>query len=301
MIETIPFEKHSEKKIVIALGFFDCVHIGHRFLLSKCVESAKKLDCSGAAFTFDNNPQLFYKGNTARKLIYNFNQRLHLLENCGINSVFYARFDKDFCEMTADEFLKVLFSHNVAGVVCGEDYTFGKGAVGNAERLAIECQRKKIDFLCVPQITYQNRKVSTTEICDFIISGEIATANKLLGAPYRYSGQVSHGHGVGRQIGFATANLSINPDLIAPACGVYCGYAEIDGLTYKAIINVGNRPTFKDEEKKIEAHLIGFDGNLYGKTITLNFLRFLREIRKFDNQKELSEQLAKDTAEATNG
>lgn len=283
--------------IVVALGFFDSVHLAHRQLLDRCKNLAKELNAKSAVFTFDNNPKEFFK-KSHQKMIYGFNERVDIFASLGLDCVIYKTFDFNFANLTPQEFLTKLFNYNVVGVVCGFDYTFGKNAQGDVAFLGDFCNRQNAKLEVLDQVFLKDKKISTTLISKYLLDGEIKKANELLGDNYRYTSIVSHGHAVGRNLGFKTANIDIDDNLLAIKDGVYLGYALFEGKKYKAMINVGQRKTFDDQEKKIEAHLIDFDQDLYGKKLTLLFEGFLRRQIKFSSMEELRAQLNVDLATA---
>jgi riboflavin kinase/FMN adenylyltransferase len=291
--------KNKGENIVLALGFFECVHIGHRELLKACRQKAEIIQAKSACFTFDNNPQELF--GSSRKLIYSFDERCEILSNLGLDYVLYQHFDSDFCAMSAEEFLDKLFRLNIKGIVCGFDFTYGKGATSNAHTLLDACQKNNIPCEIIQEVRLNGKKVSSSRIYDFLIKGNIEDANTMLGEKYRYAGIVNGGVKVGRTLGFPTVNLRLNNDVIAPNTGVYSGEVVIDGKKYNAVINVGARPTFFDNNALIEAHIIGFEGDLYGKCIRLFFNRFIRSQKVFDSKEQLSEQISKDVLEAQNG
>ncbi len=288
-----------EEDIVLALGFFECVHIGHRKLLQVSQQKAKNLGAKSACFTFDNNPQLVL--GKFRKLIYSFEERCFLLKNFGVHYALYQQFDENFCSLSAEEFLQKLFRLKIKGIVCGFDFSYGKKALGNAESLLNECKKNNIPCEIINEVSIKGEKVSSSKIYDFINEGNIYQANNMLGEKYRYVGVVNGGNKVGRILGFPTLNLRLNNDIVTPKIGVYSGEVIINDKTYNAVINVGARPTFDDNRTLVEAHIIGYCGDLYGQSIRLFFNKFLRKQVVFDNKEQLSKQIALDVLEAQNG
>lgn len=288
----VDFNDKNDKKIVLALGYFDCLHIGHRKLLEKAQEMAREKGALGAVFTFSNNPgQLLKKKN---KLVNTFEERLALFENMGMDAVFYAEFTKEFMSLTAQEFLQLLKQKNIVGIVCGFDYTFGKNSVGTVEMLKQFCDDNGIDFAKVDMVGFGGEKASATLIKEFLIDGEMEKANECLGHYYFMTGEVCHGYGVGKTQVFPTANIMIPRDKLYPKTGVYSGLTLVGGKMYPSVINVGGRPTFDDPQEKIEVYIIGFDKDIYQDTITVCFKKYLREIKKFKSAQQLKEQICRD-------
>jgi len=285
--------------IVIALGFFDSVHLAHRKLIDSCKDLANQLNAKSAVFTFDNNPKEFFK-KSHQKIIYDFDTRVDIFDSLGLDYVFYQTFDFEFANLAPQEFLNRLFKYDVVGVVCGFDYTFGKNAQGDVNLLRQFCNQQNVKLEVCDQVLLKDQKISTTLISKYLLDGDLPKANELLGDNYRYTSTVSHGYAVGRDLGFKTANISINPKLLTIKEGVYLGYALFEGKKYKAMINVGQRKTFDDQEKKIEAHILDFNQDIYEKKLTLLFESFLRQQIKFSSIEELSIQLNKDLVIAKN-
>lgn len=283
--------------IVLALGHFDSVHLAHRELLLKCKNCAKELGASSAVFSFDNNPKEFFLKESP-KLVYDFETRCDIFNTLNLDYILYETFNKSFSQLTDKQFLDKLKNFNIMAIVCGFDYTFGKNAMGNVEVLDKFCKKNNIKLHVLPKMVFDGKKISTSRIAKSLTSGDLTTANQLLGESYRYTETVCSGYSVGRSLGFSTANLPIKTNLTLLKDGVYAGYCLVEEKKFKAIINIGARMTFNDFEKKIEAHLLSFDGDLYGKKITLYFEKYLREQKRFASTEELSLQLKKDRAEA---
>ena len=210
-----------------------------------------------------------------------------------------ARFDENFRDISPLEFMRLLLSLNPVCLVCGFDYSFGKGAEGKPETLRDFFLPQSIGVEIVDEIKDGFGKIGTTRIKGLLSEGKAEQAAVLLGESYRMEGVVMHGYGVGNsRLGFPTANLSVPKEKHPLKSGVYAGRAKVDDKVFRAIINMGCRPTFDDDEIKAEAFLLDFDGNLYGKKITLFFDSFLRETKKFDNADCLKAQLEADRKEA---
>ena len=292
------FDDYSiNEPIVLALGFFDSVHIAHRHLLSISKKIANQNNVKCTVFTFDNNPKKIFKSNQ-EKIFYDFETRATIFESLNIDYLLCKTFDSDFANLSPETFLDNLARYNIVAIVSGFDYTFGRNASGNVSTLTSFCNKNNIKLFVVDKVSIKETKISTTLITDLLINGNIEEANKLLGAPYSYTGIVVSGHSVGRNLGFATANISINDKLISPKEGVYAGYCLVDGIKYKAMINLGARITFEDYDKKIEAHLLDFEGDIYGQKVTLLFEAYLRKQKHFASPNDLISQLKND-AETT--
>lgn len=289
----VKFDNRYENPVCIALGYFDSVHCGHREILRQTKECAIERAVKSAVFTFDNNMNGVFDKN--EKQVYTFNERIALLEAIGIGAVVYASFDASLKSMSADIFLEKLFSSlNIIKVFCGYDYRFGAYGKGNAKLLKEHCLACNIECETVPKIEYDGKRVSTTSIKQLLSIGDLERANKLLATPFSISGTVVHGRDVGHKYNIPTANINPSSDKLLPACGVYGTYVTVDGVHYKAVTNVGSKPTFNEHDMSVESMLIDFDGTLYGKEIKIDFIKKLRDIKKFATPSELSEQIHRD-------
>ena len=293
-MQVCSFDDIIKEPIVVALGFFDCVHVAHRRLIDKAVTLAKEKDARCAVLTFDNNPRTVLEKTSKSKLIYDFSTRCEIFGELNVDMVIKTTFDDRFAALTEQEFLAKLFKNNLVGVVCGFDYTFGSNKKGSVKELKDYCNTNGVDCIVFERQDFDGEKISTRYINGLLTDGKIEEANLLLGDRYRYSGVVVHGHEIGRTIGFRTVNLVADENVVLVKNGVYYGFVEVDGKKYKAIVNVGRRPTFNDDNTNIEAHLLNFNGDVYGRRITVFFEKFMRAQKHFDSVEELKLQLKKD-------
>lgn len=297
-MKEIKFGQCCENNIVVALGYFDCVHIGHRLLIKKTMEIARKNKCDCAVLTFGNNPfEILGKSVSS---VYSYRERCGELENLGVEIVLKAVFNDTFMNMTANEFLSVLGKYNLKGITYGYDFTFGKNKEGTAKTIENYCLDKGLDFFCMEEYKAQGSRVSSTQVRRFLSEGRINEVNEFLGAPYKIMGQVVRGDGRGAILGFPTANIYVGEKKLLPKDGVYSARCVVDGAEYKVMLHIGTRPTYGGGENRIEAHLIGFDGNLYGKDLCIRIVRRLRGIKEFSGSEELKLQLKKDKGEIAN-
>lgn len=289
-MEKCCFEKLNTP-IVLALGFFDCVHIGHRKVISRCKEVAKKLNASSAVFTFSNDIN-----KIGGKQIYTFSEREKLLKDEKVDIVISCPFDETIKNTSPNSFINSLFENcDIRSIVCGADYRFGKNAEGSVELLKSICDEKSVDLIVVDEVVIDEKRVSTTEIKELLQNGEIEKANALLVQPYFIIGSVVHGRGEGKTFGIPTANISVNENRTLPKSGVYACTLLVDGAEYKAVTNVGEKPTVGDYSFTIEALVgNGFNGDLYGKIVTVKFYKYLRDIKKFESSKALAESVLAD-------
>lgn len=288
-MKIVRYGEKDTDKIVLLLGFFDCLHEGHIKLIEEAKITQDIKHCKIALFTFENCD--FSKDGE----ILLFDERIKKAKGLGIDEVIVANFDDKFKTTSPEDFFHCLISSlNLEGIVCGFDYTFGKNAEGNPELLKKLCSKNNIGLNVVPKTESNGVKISTTLIKSLLSEGKIKKANALLGEEYSLSGKVVHGREVGRTIGFPTLNINVPKGKFRIKSGVYKTHAIIDGIKYEAITNYGARPTFGLNEVLTETYLKGFDGNLYDKVITIVFDDYIRDIAKFYDIEELKKQLEKD-------
>jgi riboflavin kinase/FMN adenylyltransferase len=283
----ISFGQQFNKPMVITLGFFDCMHKGHVALYDAARRVADENDCLCALLTFCNNH--FKVIGMDVKPIYTFEERLAIYKNVGLDVVVSATFDKQFMNLSADDFLQVLSSYNLKHVVCGFDYTCGRD---RKDSLYVKNYFSQLGIGCtiVEEVLTEGEKISSTLIRKLLMQNNVEKANTLLSQPYFVTGVVEDGRKVGRSISFPTANLKISDEKLLPV-GVYGGKTIVDGKQYNAIVNIGAKPTFNLLQNSVEAHLVGFSGDLYGKPLTVELTKFLRGVKKFENKEQLAEQL----------
>jgi len=281
---------HREKR-VIALGFFDGVHIGHGALLRRVSEVAKELAAIPAALTFDRLP----KHGADTLLLGTEADRRYLMERCyGIEEVDVLTFDRRMMEMPWQQFVTDVLARQFSAVhvVAGHDFRFGYKGEGNPEKLKTLCGELGIGCDIIGRVELDGVTVSSTYIRTLIQQGEMEEACRFLGHPHMLSGEVVHGKALGRTIGIPTANLIPPANLLMPAFGVYATRVVTEEGSYPAVTNVGNRPTVDDGNAvTIEPWILDFEGDLYGKTIRVEFYKKLRGERKFASLEELQAEI----------
>ncbi len=283
-----------ENKTVYALGFFDGVHLGHQALLAACRALADGQGWRAGAVTFVSHPDALVRGETP-KLLNTVVTRCGLLKTYGMDTVAQLPFDKALMTLHWRAFLELLINrYGAAGFVCGHDFRFGHRGEGNAELLRQACLEWGMPCTVVPEQTVDGTRISSTRIRGLIEGGKLEEAVRFLGHPHILSGTVVPGRQLGRTIGIPTANLELPEGVVCPAFGVYACKAGVDGESYPAVTNVGVRPTVSGEGVTVEPWLLDFDGDLYGKELTLEFYAFLRPEKKFDSLAALGAQIRAD-------
>ncbi len=284
------------KKTIFALGFFDGVHLGHQALLKESRALADRLGCQAGVVTFLGHPEALVRG-TPPALLNNPYDRGALFREYGMDTVKELVFDRARMEQSWEDFFREVVSFGAAGLVCGSDFRFGKGGAGTAQALREVCREAGIPCVIVPEQRLYGVRVSSTHIRALLEQGDIGQANRFLGHPHRLSGTVEPGRHLGRTIGVPTANLAYPEDLVKLPHGVYACRVNVGGKAYRAVTNVGTRPTVEGTTVKVEAWLPDYAGDLYGQTITVEFFRFLRPERKFASLEELKTQILIDAEE----
>ncbi len=298
-IRTIEYCEQNQRDLVIALGFFDCIHKGHIKLIDECKLFAFKKSCSSAVFTFSNSP--FETLGKCCGQILTFEERLYKLDNLHVEFCVKAFFDKTFSQLSPIQFLDNFIRYmSVKGIVVGKDYTFGKKGEGNISTLAKWCEENSVELSIVDFERDNGKKIASTDIRDLLMNGDLKKANDYLVKPYFVIGKVIHGSKRGRNIGFATANLEYPANKLKIQPGAYYTRTCINGVWLKSVTNVGEHPTFDDGNFNIESHVIYYDGDIYGEKIIVEFLERIRDIRKFSSKYELAEQITKDIQFAMN-
>lgn len=283
-----------DRPIAVALGFFDCIHIGHRLLVNTAREySASHGGTESALFTFNNDPSKFLG---REKQIYSFEERACALTDLGLDVLISTEFDENFAALSPIEFLDMLTAKlNIKAMITGKDYTFGKLAKGDVAFMKSYCESKGIEVITVNFEERDGRKISTTDMKNLVMSGKIDSLNSLLSEPYFMIGKVVHARRVGTKLGFPTANIVISDNKLTLADGVYATVLSIDGKDYPSMTNVGAKPTFGIESASIETYVLDFDGDIYDKTVKLSYITRLRDVQKFSSADALKSQLNCDT------
>ena len=284
-------------KRVFALGFFDGVHLGHQALLSECVRLSKEMEAQTAAVTFEQHPQSLLRPDVP-PLLSTLQDRYRLLRRYGIGQVCPFPVTEEVMGKPWQTFLEELLELGAVGFVCGDDFRFGHKGQGNAGKLAQFCEEKGLPWVIVPEQTVDGIRVSSTHIRSLLEQGDMENAAKFLGHPHILSGNVVPGRQLGRTIGVPTANILIPEGVAVPRLGVYACKCAIDGQAYVAVTNVGSRPTVGGHQVRAESWILDFEGDLYGKTLTLEFYKFLRPEQKFESLEQLQAQIRFDAAES---
>lgn len=280
---------------IITLGVFDGVHKGHQALFDKIVKRGKRLNAPALVYTFNPHPVHLLAPTINLPLINTLPQRLALLSKQGIDLTFVAPFTKRFSQMSAVAFFENHLLKNFAPreLVVGYDFTFGSQRKGTFETLEKLGEKHGVPVTVVPPHFSGKCLISSTEIRRLVEQGSVERANALLGRPFSLEGIVVKGRGYGRILGIHTANLRTENELL-PKTGVYTTLTTVKGKPYKSVTNIGPNPTFGGTELSIETHLLRYHGNLVHRPIRVEFIRRLRDEKKFSGPETLKKQILKD-------
>lgn len=287
-------------KRVIALGFFDGVHIGHAALIEKTRDRAREIGVTPAVLSFDIHPDTLIKGG-AVPLISSAAGRADIIKRYfDIDNVIFVHFDERMMRTPWRDFIHSMVTElSAVHIVIGHDFRCGFKGEGNAESISGYCSQIGIGYDVIPEIVKDGVRVSSSYIRELIINGEMERANEFLGYPHTLIDTVRYGYKLGRTIGAPTINMCIEPGVVIPRHGVYVAKVILEDGWHMAVTNVGIRPTFGgDESVSVESFILDFDGNLYGKQVRVEFYKFLRPEISFNSKDELTAQIRLDALAA---
>jgi riboflavin kinase / FMN adenylyltransferase len=283
----------------LALGTFDGVHLGHRRVIASAVERAREGGLVSTVVTFDPHPLCVLRPDEPPRLLTTTAQRIDLISELGVDELVTIPFTPELSRQSAEDFCDQVLvgALGARSVSVGRNFRFGHGAAGDAALLA---SRPEFETDVVELVQHGDDSISSSRIRNLLAEGDVGHAAELLGAPYSLVGPVVEGDRRGRDLGVPTANVEPPGEVVVPAPGIYAGMATADGISpTPAAISIGVRPTFDDRgDLRVEAHLIGFAGDLYGRELKLSFLERLRDEVRFDSAEELVEQMKKDVEQA---
>jgi riboflavin kinase / FMN adenylyltransferase len=295
-LESVPPDARPS---VVALGTFDGVHLGHRAILGTALARAREIGVEALACTFDPHPMEILQPDRAPRPITPFDERLALIGEAGIDTVVVLPFTRELSAVEPEAFVKdvLLERLHAREVVVGYNHRFGRGARGDARLLEGLAERFGFRAHVVPPLTVDGVAASSSEIRAALQRGDVAGAARALGRPYAIAGPVTTGAGRGRTLGFPTANIEPDRPLLVSR-GVYRGRVIVEGRPHAAVVNVGVRPTFDERVLAVEAHLLDFAGDLYGRQVRLEFVDRVRDEMRFPSVEELKAQVMRDIATA---
>jgi riboflavin kinase/FMN adenylyltransferase len=292
--------KVEGKKVCLAIGFFDGVHLGHQQIIRQTISDTRQHDALAIVLTFDRHPNSIVAPDRVPPLIYSLPQKLRAIGSLGADALLLIQFDKKFSEQTGEEFIRTLTRDfgKIHSVCVGADFVFGHKRSGDVALLKKLGAELNFSVHGLSAISLDGQVVSSTRIRETIRSGNFDAASQMLGRTYAISGLVVEGDKLGHKLGFPTANLDAT-SLVLPPNGVYSGCTKLKGKFYRVALNIGLRPTVASAKPqlRVEAHLLDFDGKLYGEDLEIEIGEKLREERKFASPEKLREQIVLDIAQ----
>lgn len=292
--------KYSEDKIDLTIGNFDGVHLGHREFLARIRSNTKIKKSKFVVVTFVPHPVQVLKGHSAF-LLNTYAERRELLAQCGVDYLLEIDFTRDFSSLTPEEFFnRYIFQFNgIETIYLGHDFLFGANKAGDFNVAKKLCENKKVELVLQEEFKFDGLSISSSTVRSHIAAGDMEKVNLLLGRDYFISGRVIKGQGRGRQIGYPTANLDYDKELILPAKGVYITQTRFKDMVYNSITNIGINPTFNmGEIVNVETNLFDFDRDIYGEEMSVVFLKKLRDEKKFVSVNDLIAQINQDVQKA---
>jgi riboflavin kinase/FMN adenylyltransferase len=285
------------RKVSLAIGFFDGVHLGHQQTIRQAIADARQHEALSLVITFDRHPNVVVAPTRVHPLIYSLPQKLRTIGSLGADALLLIHFDEAFSRQTGEDFVRALGRDlgQILSICVGTGFVFGYKRGGNVELLKRLGNELRFAVHAVASVSLGGRAVSSTRIRAAIVAGDLDAASQMLGRPYSLAGPVVEGDRLGHQLGFPTANIDAQ-GLVLPPSGVYAVHALAGGRTYRAALNIGTRPTLAHPEPqvRVEAHLLGFEGDLYGQELEITFVERLREERQFASLADLRRQIAED-------
>jgi len=287
--------------VCLAIGFFDGVHLGHQQIIRQTISDARQHEGLAVVLTFDRHPNVVVAPAKVPPLIYPLPRKLRAIEGLGVDNLLLLHFDREFSQQTGEDFVKRLVREigPIQSLCVGSNFVFGHKRSGNVELLKRLGAELRFVVHGMAAVSLDGKAVSSTRIREAIARGDLDGAGQMLGRTYSLSGKVIPGDGVGRKLGFPTANLEV-AGLALPPGGVYAIHAEVEGQAFRAVLNIGHRPTRNQPAPvlHVEAHLLDFTGDLYGKDLEVVFVDRLRDEKKFNSMDELRDQIGRDIEEA---
>jgi riboflavin kinase/FMN adenylyltransferase len=283
----------TDRPLVVAVGFFDGMHRGHREIVRTLLR-LRRPGYRAAAITFRNHPATYLRPERVPPLL------TTVEASTGVDELYLIPFDERMARTDARAFLResLLETLGVRALVVGENFRFGHGREGDADLARATLGDRGVEVVAVEPLGDDGERISSTRIRAAVLVGDMATANRLLGAPYALRGRVTLGAGRGHDLGFPTANLSVAPEKTIPADGVYAVVGRHEGRDYNGLVSIGTNPTFEGTARTVEAWLLDFQHTVYGEELALRDFRFIREQRKFDDVESLLAQMRDDASHA---
>lgn len=289
--------KKINKPLFIALGNFDGVHLGHQKIINDLYEKAKKNNALAVAFIFDPHPAQVLAPSKAPKLLVNSHCKADLLRKMNLDLLIYHSFNLEISRWSPEEFVKEILVDTLAAkeIYIGFNYNFGYKGEGDADLLKELGKQYGFSVNVIPPVMLEEQIISSSLVRQALQDGDIKLSRRMLGRHPYLEGKVISGESRGKKLGFPTANLYLDADLHIPGKGVYAAVAYSNGKKYKAVVNIGQKPTFHNEHPiSLETHILNFDIDIYGETLRINFIEKIRDEKKFNSIDELIKEIKQD-------
>lgn len=288
----------EHKPFVATLGFFDGVHIGHRHLIDQVKEEAKRLGLPSAVITFPVHPRKVLQKDYQPKLLCGYEEKVELLETTGIDYCITLPFTVELSQLSAKEFINTILKEtiNVNTLIVGYDHRFGHNRAEGFEDYVNYGNEVGVNVIKATELKFSDHDVSSSQIRRLLAEGKVTIANRLLSYNYKLSGKIVEGYQVGRTIGFPTANMKVWERFkVIPALGVYAVFVQLENEIFKGMLYIGTRPTLhSDDEVSVEVNIFDFEGNLYNRSLSVEFVDFIRADMKFEKKESLVNQIHRD-------
>lgn len=279
----------------VTIGNFDGIHKGHIKLIKKTVEEANDKGCKSVVFTFENHPMMYFRTNSIKNIITN-DEKIKILKSLGVDIVLMIPFDEYMTKISTVEFVKNILIDKLSckKIIVGHDFTFARNKEGNCTILKELGKLYDMEVEIIEPIKIDGIRVSSSYIRKLIELGKVDDIKKFLGRNYHLEGEVIHARKIGRTIGFPTANLKVNKNLIVPKNGIYAVKVYLKNREFYGATNIGHNPTVNGKSLSIETHILDFEEDIYGDLIKIEFLNRIRDEKKFNSLDELKNQLSED-------
>ena len=296
----IIYNHPSNSELVLTIGSFDGIHLGHRQIMKKTIQEAKRYECDSALLTFDPHPLQVVAPAAAPKFLTSYHQKVELIQNFGINRIIFKRFTNEFAQLPYQDFIKKYFVErfSVKKIIVGQDFRCGYQSQGTPEKIKELGAKHGFAVEKIPSIQLDNQDISSTYIRNLIKEGAVGQVRQQLGRNFKLESKVIAGDGRGRKLGYPTANLKPVTDYVIPPAGVYACRIKINGELYNGVVNLGYRPTFDKDDFSIEVYIFDFSDMIYEQTVELEFIERIREELDFTTKEELIEYIEKDVQKA---
>ena len=280
----------------MSIGIFDGVHKGHQSIIKKLNFIAQEKNLESAILTFWPHPRTIFNPNDDLKFLNTIEEKIYLLEKKGVENLFLKEFDEEFRNLTGEEFVKQVLVEklNVKHLIIGHDHTFGKNRSGDFSLLQKMSSEYDFEVEQVEAVDFQDKHISSTQIRNALLEGNVKEANEMLGYVYSVSGEVVHGKKIGRTIGYPTANIAADPAKLLPKKGAYIVDVFVKNKHYKGMLSIGTNPTVNGNSLSTEVYILDFNGDIYDEIISVNFRDFLHDEIKFESLEKLIERLDED-------